>query len=674
MGDGWWQASDGKWYPPEQHPDATASGPAAGSETPAEQPQTEPTPAAAGSPPPAAPPTAPPAATAAGGSGGGGKRIIIGVIVVVALAAAGFAALTFLGDDEASASEVTLESIGDAGQNPYTDSLAPAPSASLSDFAENGAPEGAQLADFGTDEGSGYRTADGGVPGVFGGTLDEESCDAGQLAEFLEGEPDKAAAWASVLEIDPADIGDYVDRLTPINLTADTRVLNHGYVDGEPAPRESVLQRGSAVLVDTRGVPRVNCYSGNPLREPEVVGDEDFAGDGWDGFSETEVLVVRQAPSELGEFELLDYETGERFRRPAGAAGDDEEPDDTATQEIGEDREIEPNTLVEDQITEARPEARYTVEIPGGAIITLSVANERESLRALHLAIGIPGEPLDTFRVSPGVEEELTYVLDHDAGGIYEVVITEGPAAFALEVGVEVQDEAGSGGDAGDDVSTALEIGSGDDVVGLLGSGDRTDLYTLELEPGTELQLTTSNERTSERAFLLQLRTEGDGLFSERIAPGEELEFSVLLGPDDDGILDISVEEGPADYAFAIELVPQADGGQDGDAGSELADGRELTDLAEIVGTVGNRDDADVFLFEAPGPALQLTASNAADSDRAYLVRVVAADGSGEASFRVAPGATETEDFEAEPGTQYQLVVSEGPAAYTIGIAPAPVG
>ena len=32
------------------------------------------------------------------------------------------------------------------------------------------------------------------------------------------------------------------------------------------------------------------------------------------------------------------------------------------------------------------------------------------------------------------------------------------------------------------------------------------------------------------------------------------------FGPDDDGILDIAVHEGPADYAFTIELVPQTDG------------------------------------------------------------------------------------------------------------------
>ena len=60
QGEGWWQASDGKWYPPEQHPDF--QGPATEPISAAEPPTAPPTTAM----PPVAPPGPPPGAVPAG--------------------------------------------------------------------------------------------------------------------------------------------------------------------------------------------------------------------------------------------------------------------------------------------------------------------------------------------------------------------------------------------------------------------------------------------------------------------------------------------------------------------------------------------------------------------------------------------------------------------------------
>ena len=69
----------------------------------------------------------------------------------------------------------------------------------------------------------------------------------------------------------PAGIGAYVDSLTPVVLTDDTLVTNHGYRDGHATTLPAVLQAGTAVMVDTLGVPRVKCNCGNPLTPPELV-------------------------------------------------------------------------------------------------------------------------------------------------------------------------------------------------------------------------------------------------------------------------------------------------------------------------------------------------------------------------------------------------------------------
>ena len=78
QGPGWWQASDGKWYPPEQHPQAASTLP----------PPTQ-------RPVPQAPITPPPAITPFGSPGGRSKRswwrrwwvIAIGVVIAVAVVA-----------------------------------------------------------------------------------------------------------------------------------------------------------------------------------------------------------------------------------------------------------------------------------------------------------------------------------------------------------------------------------------------------------------------------------------------------------------------------------------------------------------------------------------------------------------------------------------------------------
>ena len=114
-------------------------------------------------------------------------------------------------------------------------------------------------------------------PGLFGGSGDNGVCAPEKLVAFLRSHPDKASAWVAALNADPtlrwsggdqlevSDIAAYVAELTPSILKADTRVTNHGFKNGEATPRQSLLRKGTAVLVDRTGAPRVRCYCGNPL-------------------------------------------------------------------------------------------------------------------------------------------------------------------------------------------------------------------------------------------------------------------------------------------------------------------------------------------------------------------------------------------------------------------------
>jgi hypothetical protein len=115
------------------------------------------------------------------------------------------------------------------------------------------------------------RTVYGDTDGLFGGTRNESTCDGQGLINYLQQQPAKAAAWASVPKISVDQIPTYIQQLTPVRLRSDTRVLDHGYVNGQAYSRQAVLQALTAVMVDKYGMPRVRCVSGSPLLDiPEV--------------------------------------------------------------------------------------------------------------------------------------------------------------------------------------------------------------------------------------------------------------------------------------------------------------------------------------------------------------------------------------------------------------------
>ena len=167
----------------------------------------------------------------------------------------------------------------------------------------------------------------GNQPGLYGGSMNDKVCDVAQLIAFLQADAAKAAAWADAQGIQPADIPMFIGRLTPVLLRADTRVTNFGYADGRAVSRQAVLQAGTAVLVDDRGVPRARCKCGNPLAEPRAVsGPPTYTGETWPNFDPASAQVVTPAPEPIGSIVLTDPATGDVFERPVGTDGSADGP------------------------------------------------------------------------------------------------------------------------------------------------------------------------------------------------------------------------------------------------------------------------------------------------------------------------------------------------------------
>ena len=140
QGEGWWQASDGKWYPPEQHPDVQA-----GATQPVES-VPPPTAAMPVAPPPGGPP--PGAPVGPGGPGAGSsnaKWIIVGVLAAVAAALAAF--LLLGGDDDKKENVAANSNSASASSSSSSKSTSSSSSSSSSSSTSSSSSSSSELTD-----------------------------------------------------------------------------------------------------------------------------------------------------------------------------------------------------------------------------------------------------------------------------------------------------------------------------------------------------------------------------------------------------------------------------------------------------------------------------------------------------------------------------------------------
>lgn len=235
------------------------------------------------------------------------------VVVLLSGVIAGAFALVSGGSSTGAA--VTLEPAGSSGADPFTASVETGPAV---EFPGNVlAITVAARKTLPSDPKTHTLLAAATAPGLYGGSGDVHVCDPQQLVSFLNQHSEKAAAWASVLGIAPTDIAAYVGSLTPVVLMSDTLVTNHGYRNGHATTLQSVLQAGTAVMVDAYGVPRVKCNCGNPLAPPALISPTHYRGTPWPGYASTQVTVVQSGPT-IGEITVINIRTGETYTQPFG--------------------------------------------------------------------------------------------------------------------------------------------------------------------------------------------------------------------------------------------------------------------------------------------------------------------------------------------------------------------
>ncbi|MER6120160.1 DUF6777 domain-containing protein [Streptomyces sp. NPDC001743] len=245
------------------------------------------------------------------------RRAALAVLSAGILVTAGCARVTAGGSQGtgAASQEVLLQPAASRGPDPFTRSTAEA-SGTAPAAPRTSAPGTATPGDVAP------RTLPGSTPGLYGATRSVASCDAGQQIRLLAADPAREKAFARAAGVRRAGVPDFLRSLTSVVLRADTLVDGHGFRAGSATTFRSVLQAGTAVMVDEHGLPRVRCACGNPLSRPTGAADAGGGrGEKWKGYDPARIVVVAPAAKAVTGLVVVDADHDSWMVRPAGDEG-----------------------------------------------------------------------------------------------------------------------------------------------------------------------------------------------------------------------------------------------------------------------------------------------------------------------------------------------------------------
>lgn len=299
------------------------------------------------------------------------------IVALVAAAGAVTAAMEFTSrTDSLGPPEIFLEPSGEQGDNPFM------PTPPQVYHPEDPQPAFEQRSTTGSAAAEPYS---GDLAGLYSAPRDRELTDRDELIAFYDSHPAEASSAAQALGTDTAfarsrgkmiggpDLVQYLRELTPVLLRIDLRVTNYTLVDGQTVARQSILQAGTAVLVDSYGVPRFRSLSGSPLTLPTALSHTPkFTGTPWTGFESTRIGAVSPGAS-LTVIILIDTGTGRPFERPVGTTGggdrDHRDWPSTTTTAVPRTTTPVPPTVTTAPPTTARSTTAGPLDLSGGWVM-----------------------------------------------------------------------------------------------------------------------------------------------------------------------------------------------------------------------------------------------------------------------------------------------------------------
>lgn len=325
--------------------------------------------------------------------------IALAAVLAVALGVGIVVAVTG-GDDPATA---LLQPADDAGPDPFTPSVATAVQVVV-------LPDPTTSTTGGDPGGDGIHVVEtpGDTARLYAGRPDdaEPLCDTADLDRRLADDPARASAWAEVADVRVDDIDTYLDSLVATVLTRDTLVVNHRFRDDRAEPFDAVLQAGTAVLVDDRGIPQVRCACGNPLASvAEPPGALSPTGEPWSDFVPAAVAWTTPAPDALPALQLAPLDGGDTITVRFGPAPTPPVSNTTVVPTPPSEPEPSSSTTTTAPPPPPTPPPRSALQLSGTAVGDVAFGTATEAaLASLSLHLGSPDTDTGWEQFIPAAE------------------------------------------------------------------------------------------------------------------------------------------------------------------------------------------------------------------------------------------------------------------------------
>jgi hypothetical protein len=251
----------------------------------------------------------------------------------------------------------------------------------------------------------------------------------------------------------------------------------------------------------------------------------------------------------------------------------------------------------------------FRFELGAGNILNLDFTpgNESENLKvALRNFEG--REEWNAGETTSGVIKSTRMMMNNTSGGIYYAVVYSGIGPYQLDLFVELQNDGGSGADAGDSITKALPIKQGHSYLGELGGFDENDWYRFDIPAGHILNLAFTPKQSAESMkFSLRSFERSEIWYSGVVPPGEKKPKRVMMNNSSGGTYYLEASYGSGQYEFEIFTESQNDAGFQTDAGDKISEALKVETGRAYSGELGGYDDKDWYRFDIlPGSVLKI--------------------------------------------------------------------
>ncbi|MFO8050323.1 MAG: fibronectin type III domain-containing protein [Thermoplasmatota archaeon] len=265
----------------------------------------------------------------------------------------------------------------------------------------------------------------------------------------------------------------------------------------------------------------------------------------------------------------------------------------------------------------------YKILLDPSTIISITFSSQTENDQKLILCDPTQEERFD-LRSSLEVEETDVFYLANETVRDHWFIKVDSfwsdKGHYSFRVDLDLQDDAGSGGDVNEDHSGAYEIDPGVELNGTLADLDEVDMYKIEIDPGSivEVSFSSGSEMDQKLQFMNPNKEVKIDLRSSMEA--EETDIFYLANETVRDHWFVKVERYYSDhgsYSFKVDLDLQDDAGSGKDVSGDHSEAFQIDTNIEFNGIVGDLDEMDMYKVELePGSMVKINFTCNAENDQ----------------------------------------------------------